>query len=85
MRLLESALLIAMTHTTDHTIPTQIRETGTCYDNLTIGQSGHKHGPPGPWIITQAAVVAYNSATNETDKLHFRAFVEQFCTPTVIA
>lgn len=84
MRLLESAVLITMTHTSDHAIPTNIREAGTRYHNLTIDQSGHKHGPPGSWITTEAAVAAYNITTNETDKLHFRAFVEQFSTPTLI-
>ena len=83
MRLLESAVLVTMTmtHTSDHAIPLAVQAEGTSYHKLTHGQSGHKHGPPGPWLITRCAIVALEAAATETDKANIRAFVEQFCPP----
>lgn len=44
MLLLKSAVLITMTHISDHPIPLSVHAEGT---KLTFDQSGHKHGPPG--------------------------------------
>ena len=84
MRLLESAVLITMTHTSDHPIPLAVHAEGTKYHKLTHGHSGHKQGPPGPWLITRCAIAAYEAASTETDKTNIKAFVEQFCTPPPI-
>ena len=84
MRLLESAVLITMTHTSDRPIPLAVQTEGTNYHKLTFGQSGHKHGPPGPWHITRCAIAAYEAASTENDKLHIKDFVEQFSTPPPI-
>jgi hypothetical protein len=57
---------------------------GTNYHKLTFGQSGHKHGGPGPWLIIRCAITAYDAAATEDDKLNIKTCVEQFCTPPQI-
>ena len=75
MRLLESAVLVTMTHTTEHPIALTAQAEGTNYHKLTFGQSGHKHGGPGPWLITRCAITAYDAAATEDDKLNIKTFV----------
>ena len=84
MRLLDSAVLITMAHTSYHPIPVAVQTYGTNYHKLTVGQGGHKHGPPGPWLITRCAIAAYDAASTDNDKTNIKAFVEQFCTPPPI-
>ena len=74
-------MLVAMTHTSDHAIPLAVQTEGTSYHKLTHGQSGHKHGPPGPWLIPRCAIAAHEAAATKIDNAKIRAFVEQFCTP----
>ena len=70
-----------MTHTSDHAIPLALAIEGTKYHKLTHGQSGHSHGPPGPWRITRSAIVAFEAAASEHVTANIRLFVGQFCTP----
>ena len=67
MRLLESAVLITMTHTSEHSIALAVQAEGTNYHKFTFGQSGHKHGAPGPWLITRCAITAYEAASTEAE------------------
>jgi hypothetical protein len=50
---------------------------------MTIGKSGHKFGPPGPYLVVRAAVAAHGAATTDQQRTAFKDFVEGFCTPTV--
>ena len=83
VRLLESATLVTQTHESAHAVPNAVKDAGTVYHNMTIGKSGHKFGPPAPYLILRAAVAAHGAATSELQKTAFRNFVEGFCTPTV--
>ena len=82
VRLLEWAILITQTSETLHTVAGALKEAGTTYHNLTIGQSGHKFGPPGPFLVVRAAIATHFAATVESQKKTFNDFVENFCTPT---
>ena len=62
MKLIDSAVLVTMTHITDHRIPEALRIEGTNYHRLTFKKSGPPHGPSGPWLITRAAITAYDAA-----------------------
>ena len=73
-----------MTHISEHPIVLAVQAEGANYHKLTFGQSGHKHGGPGPWLITRCAITAYEAAATEADKLNIKNFVEQFCTPPPI-
>ena len=81
MRLLKSAVLVTMAHTSGRQIPLALAIEGTQYHKLTFDQSGHTNGPPGPWSITRCAIVAHSVAATEQGKVNIQNFVEQFCTP----
>ena len=50
---------------------------------MTVGNSGHKFGPPGPYLVVRAAIAAHGAATTDQQRTAFKDFVEGFCTPTV--
>ena len=68
---------------TNHAIVTAIKEESTRYHGMTSGQSGHAHGPSGPFLIVRAAAAAFTAATTPETKDIFKQFVENFCTPRV--
>ena len=65
MRLLESTVLVTMTHTSDHATTMTLAIECTKYHKLTFGRSGHTSDLPGPLLITRYAIFAHSVAAAE--------------------
>jgi hypothetical protein len=76
MRQAESALYLVVTLPTSGPIPTDILAEGTTYHKLTSGNTGHGHGPPGPWMCARAGATLYAQlAEDHADKINVTSFL----------